>query len=78
VEQARQQLTSGAADFRVKFMAERAAKIEVERRTELARQAMEFRQAEVTRMAELERNAQELQREAARLKTVNKGPDLSR
>jgi len=51
--QARQELTSGAADFRARFMAERAAKQELERKAELARQAGERAQLEAKRMIEL-------------------------
>ena len=77
VEQAKQQLTSGAADFRAKFMAERAAKIEADRRAELARQAVEFRQAEATGKTELEKAAQERQAHPAPKKERG-GPDFSR
>lgn len=78
VEQAKQVLTTGAADFRAKFMAERAAKIEADRRAELAREAAEFRQAQATRKAELEKIAQERQRETARPGPKKDGPDFSR
>jgi hypothetical protein len=57
--QARQELTSGAADFRARFMAERAAKQELERKAELARQAAERAQLEARRRAELEKVTQE-------------------
>jgi hypothetical protein len=77
VEQAKQQLTSGAADFRAKFMAERAAKIEADRRAELAREAAAFRQAEAMRKAELEKIAQEQQREG-RSGPKKDGPGFSR
>ena len=59
VEQAKQQLSSGAADFRAKFMAERALKIEADRRADLAREAKEFAQAEATRKAGLEKSGQD-------------------
>lgn len=58
VGQAKTQLTSGAADFRAKFMADRAAKIEADR------QAVERAQLEARRKAELERIAQGRQRQA--------------
>jgi len=78
MEQAHRTLASGAADFKAQFLAERAAKIEADRRAELARQALEFRQAEAMRKAELERVAQERQREAARPGPKKDGPDFSR
>lgn len=77
MEQAHRTLASGAADFKAQFLAERAAKIETDRRAELARQALEFRQAEAMRKAELERIAQERQREAARPAPKKDGPDFS-
>lgn len=40
-QQAKSELASGAADFRARFMAERAKKQEMERKAELARQAVE-------------------------------------
>ena len=40
-QQAKSELASGAADFRARFMAERATKQEMERKAELARQAVE-------------------------------------
>lgn len=50
-------LSKGAANFHAKFMADRTAKAEVDRRAELARQAVEFAQREARRKAELERIA---------------------
>ena len=77
MEQAHRTLASGAADFKAQFLAERAAKIEADRRAELARQAAEFRQAEAMRKAELEKIAQERQRQAARPGPKKDGPDFS-
>lgn len=77
VGQAKTELVSGAADFRAKFMADRAAKQEQERQAEQARQAAERAQLEARRKAELERMAQEVkqrQREAPALKK-DKGYD---
>ena len=79
--QAKTELVSGAADFRARFMADRAAKIEADRRAELAHQAVEFAQGEARRKAELEKIAQEQQREAreaARPGAKKDGPDFSR
>lgn len=59
VELAKQQLSTGAADFRAKFMAERALKIEADRRADLASQAAELRQAEAARKAGLEKSSQD-------------------
>jgi hypothetical protein len=59
-------------------MADRAAKIEANRRAELARQAVEFAQAEARRKAELERTIQERQREAALPGPKKDGPEFSR
>ncbi len=78
MEQAHRQLSSGAAEFRAKFLAERAAKIEADRRAELARQAVEFAQAEARRKAELEKIAQEQQRELERSEQKRDGPRFSR
>ncbi|MET3133585.1 hypothetical protein AAKU55_003875 [Oxalobacteraceae bacterium GrIS 1.11] len=75
--QARNELASGAADFRARFMAERAAKQEQERQAELARQAAERAQLEARRKAELERIAQERQARPGPTKG-NDGPDFSR
>ena len=61
-EQAHRTLASGAADFRAKFMAERVAKAEADRRAELAQQAAERVQVEAARKAELKRTAQDEQR----------------
>ncbi|MET3135413.1 ATP-dependent exoDNAse (exonuclease V) alpha subunit [Oxalobacteraceae bacterium GrIS 1.11] len=77
LEQAHRQLSSGAADFRAKFMADRAAKVEADRRAELAREGKEFAQAEARRKAELEKVAQERQRKAARPGPKKDGPDFS-
>lgn len=74
--QARQELTSGAADFRAQLMAERAAKQELERKAELARQAAERAQLEAKRMIELEKIAQEIQQ--PRPKKERDGPGFSR
>ncbi len=76
--EAKAQLVSGAADIRAKFMADRAAKVEADRRADLARQAVEFAQAEARRKAELEKIAQEQRREAARPRPKKDGPDFSR
>ena len=73
VDQAKTQLTSGAADFRAKFMADRAAQVEADRRAELGRQAVEFAKAEAKRKDELEKIAQERKRELKR-----DGPGWSR
>jgi hypothetical protein len=72
-------LSKGAADFHAKFMADRAAKAEADRRAELVRQAVEFALGEARRKAELERNIQERQREAAARPGPKKnGPEFSR
>ncbi len=78
--QAKQELSAGAAIFRAQFMAERAAKIEVDRRAELAREALEFRQAEARRKAGLASIVQEQQPQATRPgpKKEKDGPDFSR
>jgi hypothetical protein len=77
--QAKTELVSGAADFRARFMAERAAKQEQERQAELARQAAERAQLEARRKAELEKIAQERQRQARPRgpSKDNDGPDYS-
>ena len=79
VGQAKTELVSGAADFRAKFMADRAAKQEQERQAEQARQEAERAQLEARRKAELERIAQELQRQARPRgpSRDNDGPDYS-
>ena len=79
VGQAKTQLVNGAADFRAKFMADRAAKIEVDRQAELARQSAERAQLEARSKAELERIAQERQRQARPRgpSKGNDGPDFS-
>ncbi len=79
LEQAKQQLSAGAAVFRAKFQAERAAKVEADRRADLARQAVEFAQGEARRKAELEGIAKERQREATRPRPTKEkdGPDFS-
>lgn len=74
--QARQELSSGAADFRARFMAERAAKQEMERKAELVRQAVERAQLEARRKAELEKLAQE--RAQPDPKKERDGPGFSR
>ena len=71
-------LSKGAADFHAKFMADRVAKVDADRRAELVRQAVEFAQGEARGKAELERSTQERQREAARPGLKKDGPDLSR
>jgi ATP-dependent exoDNAse (exonuclease V) alpha subunit len=79
VGQAKAELVSGAADFRAKFMADRAAKQEQERQAEQARQATERAQLEARCKAELERIAQERQRQARPRgpSNDNDGPDYS-
>jgi hypothetical protein len=76
VGQAKTQLVSGAADFRAKFMADRAGKIEADRQAELARQAAERTQLEARRKAELEKIDQERQRQPSQKKDRG-GPDFS-
>ena len=71
-------LSKGAADFHAKFMADRAAKAEADRRAQLVRQAVEFAQGEARRKAELEKATKEQQREAARPGLKKEGPDFSR
>ncbi|MET3135391.1 ATP-dependent exoDNAse (exonuclease V) alpha subunit [Oxalobacteraceae bacterium GrIS 1.11] len=75
--EAKAQLVSGAANFRAKFMADRAAKIEADRRAELARQGVEFAQAEAKRKAGLERVAAQ-EREEKRNPTKDQGPGWTR
>ena len=75
--QAKTELVSGAADFRARFMADRAAKIEADRRAELARQAVEFAQAEAARKAEQERSAAQ-EREEQRNPKKDQGPTFTR
>lgn len=77
--QAKTELASGAADFRARFMADRAAKQEQERQAELARQVAERAQLEARRKAELEKIAQERQRQARPRgpSKDNDGPDYS-
>jgi ATP-dependent exoDNAse (exonuclease V) alpha subunit len=71
-------LSKGAANFHAKFMADRAAKAEADRRADLARQAVEFAQGEARRKAELERSAAQ-EKEAQRGKKKNRdGPSWSR
>ena len=78
VGQAKTELVSGAADFRAKFMADRAAKQEHERKAEQARQAAERAQFEAKRKAELDRIAQERQARPRSGQTKdNDGPDYS-
>lgn len=77
---AKAELVSGAADFRARFMADRAAKQEQERQAELARQAAERAKLEAQRQAELERIAQERQQRQTRPRGPSKdndGPDFS-
>ena len=75
-QQARIELASGAADFRAKFMAERAAKQGLERKAELDRQVVERVQLEAKRRLELERIVQERQQSAP--KKERDGPGFSR
>lgn len=76
---AKVELASGAADFRARFMADRAAKQEQERQAELARQAAERIEQERRRQAMLEQAAQERQRQARPRgpSRDNDGPDFS-
>jgi len=78
--QARQELASGAADFRARFMAERTAKQELERKAELARQAAERAQLEAKRMIEVEKIAQERQQPRPKKEKEKEkdGPGFSR
>ena len=68
--QAKTELVSGAAAFRAKFMANRAAKVEADRQAELARHAAERAQLEARRKAELERTRPGPSKD-------NDGPDFS-
>ena len=77
VSQAKTQLVSGAADFRAKFMADRAAKQEQERQADLARQAAEHAQLEARRKADLEKIAQERHARPRGPSKGNDGPDYS-
>lgn len=77
MEQAHRTLASGAADFKAKFMAERAAKAEADRRAELTRQAVEFAQGEARRKAELERTTAREREEQLKPK-IDKGHGYSR
>ena len=69
VGQAKAQLVSGAADFRTKFMADRAAKVEADRKV------AEHAQLEARRKAELEQIAQERQRQSRPRPGPTKGND---
>lgn len=53
--QAKTELVTGAADYRARFMADRAAKIKADRRAELTHQAAERGPAEAARKVEQER-----------------------
>ncbi len=75
--QAKTELVSGAADFRARFMADRAAKIEADRRAELAQQAVERAQADAARKVEQERIAAQ-EREEQRNPKKDQGPGWSR
>lgn len=75
--QAKTELVTGAADFRARFMADRAAKIEVDRRAELAHQAAERAQAEAARKVEQERIAAQ-EREEQRNPKKDQGPSWTR
>ncbi len=78
MENAKQQLSSRAAVLRAQFQAERAAKVEVERRADLAHQAVELRQTEAVRKMELEKSVKSKQRQVAQPGPKREGPDLSR
>lgn len=71
---ARSELVSGAADFRARFMADRAAKQEQERQAEQARKAAEL---ERRHKAMLEQAAAERARPAPAPKKGRDGPDFS-
>ena len=75
--QAKTELVSGAADFRARFMADRAAKIEADRRVELAQQAADRAQVEAARKVEQERIAAQ-EREEQRNPKKEQGPSWSR
>lgn len=71
---ARSELVNGAADFRARFIADRAAKQEQERQAEQARQVAELEQR---RKAMLQQAAQERARPAPAPKKERDGPDFS-
>lgn len=75
--EAKSQLVSGAADFRAKFMADRAAKIEADRRAELAQQAAERAQVAAARKVEQERITAQERKEQSK-PTKDQGPGWSR
>ena len=72
-QQAKSELASGAADFRARFMAERATKQEMERKAELARQA-------VQRIAQERREAlqEQVRQSRSKPKKERDGPGFSR
>lgn len=73
-QQAKSELVSGAADFRARFMAERATKQELERKAELARQGAEQIAQERRRQADLEQARQP----SLKPKKERDGPSFSR
>lgn len=75
--EAKSQLVSGAADFRARFMADRAAKIEADRRAELAQQAAERAQVAAARKVEQERITAQERKEQSK-PTKDQGPGWSR
>ncbi|PLY39462.1 conjugal transfer protein TraA [Janthinobacterium sp. ROICE36] len=75
--QAKTELVSGAAAFRARFMADRAAKIEADRRAELAQQAAERAKVDAARKVEQERIAAQ-EREEQRNPKKDQGPGWSR
>lgn len=74
--QAREELASSAADFRARFIAERAAKQELQHKAELARQAIERAKLEVRRSTALEQADRERTRPGP--KKGRDGPEFSR
>ena len=72
-QQAKSELVSGAADFRARFMTERAAKQELERKVELARQEAE--RVKVERRQTVQEQARQTRAEQ---KKDRNGPGLSR
>jgi hypothetical protein len=77
-EQVKQRMETNAAAFKTKFFADRAAKVEADRRADLIREATEFAQAEARRRAELERVATQEREAKSQIKGRNKGPSLDR
>jgi hypothetical protein len=72
-QQAKSELVNGAADFRARFMAERAAKQELERKVELARQEAE--RVKVERRQTVQEQARQTRAEQ---KKDRNGPGFSR